>query len=91
VFVEESIMDAFIAKFSALMRSRKIGDPAETDTFQGPQSDKAQRDRIISLLDGGKETGELVMGGTSTTVNGKVSSPKASPAENGWSRRLLTM
>ncbi|KAH8588201.1 aldehyde dehydrogenase domain-containing protein [Bisporella sp. PMI_857] len=71
VFVEESVMDKFIERFSALMRSRKVGDPAEKDTFHGPQCDKGQRDRIVSLLESGKKSGELVMGGVSTTVNGK--------------------
>ena len=65
-------MDLFLEKLSSLMQSRKLGDPIQKDTFHGPQGDKAQRDRIVLLLESGKKSGELVIGGTSTTVNGKV-------------------
>ncbi|KAF8847669.1 aldehyde dehydrogenase [Acephala macrosclerotiorum] len=52
-------------------RSRKIGDPLEKDTWQGPQGDKLQQKRVLSLIENGKKNGELVLGGKAANVGGK--------------------
>lgn len=54
------------------MRSRKIGDPLENGTWQGPQGDELQQKRVLSMIENGKKNGELVLGGKATTVGGKV-------------------
>ena len=36
-FVHSSIYDEFVAKAKARAEKRKVGDPFETDTDQGPQ------------------------------------------------------
>ena len=71
--MHSSVKNKFISKLRALMASRKLGDPSERDTFQGPQVDATQRDRIVGYLDIGKKDGELILGGNATSVNGKVS------------------
>ncbi len=64
VFVEESIHDAFIEKITNLNASRKIGDPLDPDTQQGPQVDQAQFDKIMKYIDIGKQEGaQCVTGG----------------------------
>lgn len=72
VFVEDGILDQYLEKVTKLMQSRRIGDPFESGTWQGPQGDKLQHDRILSLIENGKNNGELCIGGKSAQVNGKV-------------------
>lgn len=54
------------------MKSRKIGDPLDKGTWQGPQGDKLQQERVLALIENGKQNGELVIGGKAADVNGKV-------------------
>lgn len=54
------------------MQSRKIGDPLDKGTFQGPQGDQLQQERVLALIENGKQNGELVLGGKGAKVNGKV-------------------
>lgn len=43
---------------------RTVGDPFDADTEQGPQIDKEQLDKILSLIESGKNEGaKLVAGG----------------------------
>lgn len=79
VFVEASIADQFLQKLTSIMQSRKLGDPLDKTTFQGPQGDKLQQERVLALIEDGKRNGELVVGGKGTTVNGKVRIPSRSP------------
>lgn len=71
--MEESIADKFMQELSALMTSRSVGDPADKSIFQGPQGDKEQQNRIMSLLKAGSKDGTVVCGGKGMAVNGKVS------------------
>ena len=54
------------------MQSRKIGDPLEKGTWQGPQGDKLQHQHVMSLIENGKKNGELVLGGKAANASGKV-------------------
>ena len=45
---------------SAMNKSRKLGDPFDPDTEQGPQVDKAQFDKIMHYIDLGKKEGRQV-------------------------------
>jgi aldehyde dehydrogenase (NAD+) len=64
VFVEERIHDQFIAKLAAMNTKRKLGNPLDPTTEQGPQVDKAQFDKIMKYIDLGKKSGaECVTGG----------------------------
>jgi aldehyde dehydrogenase (NAD+) len=64
VFVEQSIHDEFVSRLSELNATRKIGDPFDPDTEQGPQVDQAQFDKIMKYIDLGKKSGaSCVTGG----------------------------
>lgn len=64
VFVEEKVHDKLIDKLSAMNKSRKVGDPFDPATQQGPQVDKAQFDKIMHYVDLGKKEGaQCVTGG----------------------------
>lgn len=54
------------------MSSSKLGSPEERDTFQGPQGDKLQQQRVLALIEDGKANGRLILGGSEANVNGKV-------------------
>ncbi|CAK9812108.1 Aldehyde dehydrogenase, mitochondrial [Anthophora plagiata] len=64
-FVEDSIYDEFVEKSAARAKSRVVGDPFDVNVEQGPQIDEEQANRIMSLIETGKDQGaELVSGGT---------------------------
>lgn len=44
VYVQESIYDTFLQKFTDHVKSLKVGDPFHPETFQGPQVSKVQFD-----------------------------------------------
>lgn len=56
-------MDAYLEKLTKLMSSRKIGDPSDKSTFQGPQGDKKQQQNVLEFIEEGKQAGELVYSG----------------------------
>jgi len=57
LFVEDSIHDAFVARVVAASRQRRVGDPRDPATEQGPQVDKAQFDKIMGYIESGKREG----------------------------------
>jgi aldehyde dehydrogenase (NAD+) len=64
VFVEEKVYDQFVEKSIARARKRKVGDPLDPKTDQGPQVDLAQFNRIMSYIESGKSEGAtLACGG----------------------------
>jgi aldehyde dehydrogenase (NAD+) len=64
LFVEEKVHDEFVDRLKAKNHDRKLGDPFDPQTEQGPQVDKAQFDRIMSYVEHGKNEGaKLVTGG----------------------------
>ena len=63
VFVEEKIHDQFVEKLLKRAKARKLGDPFDSDTTQGPQVDKDQFDKIMSYIDKGKESGAKCLTG----------------------------
>ncbi len=64
VFVEEKVHDKLVDKLAAMNKSRKLGDPFDPATEQGPQVDKAQFDKILSYVEAGKKEGaQCVTGG----------------------------
>src|SRR5271166_5740743 len=64
LFVQEPIYDKMVERLASLTRARKLGDPFDPDTQQGPQVDKAQFDKILSYIDKGKAEGaRCVTGG----------------------------
>src|SRR5207244_2593379 len=63
VFVEEKIHDKFVDKLAAINKSRKLGEPLDPETEQGPQIDKAQFDKIMQYIDLGKNEGAKCLTG----------------------------
>lgn len=64
VFVEEKIHDEFVEKLVTRAKKRRLGNPFDPKTTQGPQVDKAQFDKILSYIDKGNEAGaECLTGG----------------------------
>jgi len=64
VFVEEKIYDEFVEKSIARARKRRVGDPLDPRTDQGPQVSEAQFDRIMGYIESGKRDGAtLACGG----------------------------
>ncbi len=64
VFVEESIREEFVEKVAKLNEHRKLGDPLDPQTDQGPQVDQNQFDKIMKYIDIGQQEGaNMVTGG----------------------------
>jgi aldehyde dehydrogenase (NAD+) len=64
LFVQESAYDEFVHKIAAKAKARKIGDPFQQDTEQGPQVSQEQFDRVMGYIDAGKKDGaKMVAGG----------------------------
>jgi len=63
VFVEEKIHEAFVEKLVKRAKGRKLGDPFDPNTTQGPQVDEAQFDKILSYIDKGKDAGAKCLTG----------------------------
>ncbi|KAL9951252.1 hypothetical protein ACROYT_G043885 [Oculina patagonica] len=63
-FVEEPIYDEFIKKSVNRAKRRVVGNPFDLNTQQGPQVDKKQFERILSIIDSRiKEGANLECGG----------------------------
>jgi aldehyde dehydrogenase (NAD+) len=65
VFVEEKVHDKFVDKVAAMNTSRKLGDPLDPATEQGPQVDQNQFDKIMKYIDLGKKSGATMVTGGS--------------------------
>jgi aldehyde dehydrogenase (NAD+) len=64
LFVHEKIYDKFIDRLASMNHTRKLGNPLDPETEQGPQVDKEQFDKIMRYIDLGKQQGaELITGG----------------------------
>ncbi|MBX7166951.1 MAG: aldehyde dehydrogenase family protein [Pirellulales bacterium] len=64
LFVEDKVYDKFVDRLVAMNKRRRLGDPLDPDTEQGPQVDQAQFDKIMHYIDLGKQEGaECLTGG----------------------------
>lgn len=63
VFVQSSVYDEFVARLAKLTESRRVGDPFDPATEQGPQVDRAQFDKILSYIEKGKAEGAACVTG----------------------------
>ena len=64
LFVEEKIHQEFVKRLAEKTKSRKLGDPLDTTTEQGPQVSQEQMDKILGYVDRGqKEGAKLIAGG----------------------------
>src|SRR5262245_40037378 len=71
LFVEEKVHDQFVDKMLKKARSRKVGDPFDDATEQGPQVSREQFDRVMSFIDAGKKEGaKMLCGGSRVGTQG---------------------
>jgi aldehyde dehydrogenase (NAD+) len=64
LFVEEKIRDEFVSKLAAKAKQRRVGNPLDANTEQGPQVSQEQMDKILGYVELGKKQGaKLVTGG----------------------------
>ncbi|CAK0737882.1 Aldehyde dehydrogenase 2 member B4, mitochondrial [Coccomyxa viridis] len=63
-YVHEDIYDEFVKKAAARAENKKVGDPFDESTEQGPQISKGQFDKILDYVKKGQEEGaKLEYGG----------------------------
>jgi aldehyde dehydrogenase (NAD+) len=64
LFVEERIHDEVIDRLRDRNEDRRVGDPFDPETQQGPQVDEAQFDKILKYIGYGKQDGaKMITGG----------------------------
>ena len=64
LYVEAKAYDEFVAKSVARAKARKVGDPFDPASEQGPQVDDVQFEKVMSYISSGKQEGaSLVAGG----------------------------
>jgi aldehyde dehydrogenase (NAD+) len=64
LLVEDKIYNAMVERLAAAGEKRKLGDPFDTETEQGPQVDKTQFDKVLGYIEAGKQEGaRCVTGG----------------------------
>ncbi len=57
LLVEEKVYDEMVERLAAATKKRKLGDPFDTSTEQGPQVDKTQFDKVLGYIESGKRQG----------------------------------
>ncbi len=62
-FVEEKVYDEFVQRSAERARRRRVGDPLDRQTEQGPQVDNDQFNKILSFVESGKQEGAKLMCG----------------------------
>jgi aldehyde dehydrogenase (NAD+) len=71
LFVERKIHDEFVERLAEKAKGRKIGDPLDPKTQQGPQVSQEQLDKILHYVKlGEKEGARLITGGERVGKNG---------------------
>jgi aldehyde dehydrogenase (NAD+) len=64
VFVEEKIYDKFVERSGERAKRRRVGDPFDPRTEQGPQVDDIQFEKVMGYIESGRSEGAtLVCGG----------------------------
>jgi aldehyde dehydrogenase (NAD+) len=64
LFVEEKVHRDFVQRLAEKAKQRKLGDPLDPNTEQGPQVSKEQMDKILGYVDLGQKQGaQLLCGG----------------------------
>jgi aldehyde dehydrogenase (NAD+) len=76
VFVEEKAYDEFVDRSVQRAKKRKVGNPLDPITEQGPQVDQDQFDKVLGYVDAGKREGaKLLCGGERVGDRGYFVSP----------------
>lgn len=71
LFVQESAYEEFCHKMVQKTKARKVGDPFDLTTEQGPQVSQEQLERVMGFIDSGKKDGaKLLTGGKQAGKDG---------------------
>jgi aldehyde dehydrogenase (NAD+) len=65
IYVQEGIYDRFLERFKAVSLSKRLGDPFDPETTQGPQVSRPQLERVLGYINSGKSDGATVETGGS--------------------------
>lgn len=71
LYVERSIMDAFVEKLAARAKDMQPGDPLDPASKSGAIVDEKQTQGIMDFVEAGKKTADLVAGGERVQIDGK--------------------
>jgi aldehyde dehydrogenase (NAD+) len=64
LLVEDKVYNGMVERLAAASEKRKLGDPFDTATQQGPQVDRTQFDKVLGYIESGKKQGaRCVTGG----------------------------
>jgi aldehyde dehydrogenase (NAD+) len=63
LYVEERVHDELIDRMKEKNQDRKVGDPFDPETQQGPQVDEAQFEKILRYIEYGKKEGASMLTG----------------------------
>jgi aldehyde dehydrogenase (NAD+) len=63
LFVEEKVHQEFVERLAEKSKERKIGDPLDETTEQGPQVSQEQMDKILGYCDLGQKQGATLLTG----------------------------
>jgi aldehyde dehydrogenase (NAD+) len=63
LFVEKSIHEKFVDKMLAKAKSRKVGDPFDPTTEQGPQVSDEQFQKVMGYIESGQKAGAKMLCG----------------------------
>jgi aldehyde dehydrogenase (NAD+) len=73
VLVHESVYDAFVEKFVAVIKGSPIGDPLDPHVVFGPVISQSAADRILGVIEVavGKRSGDLIAAGSASVANSR--------------------
>lgn len=63
LFVEDRVHDEFVDRLVAKAKARKVGDPFDPTTEQGPQVSQEQFDKVMGFIESGKKEGAKMLCG----------------------------
>ena len=63
LLVEDKVYDKMVERLAAATEKRKLGDPFDPETEQGPQVDKTQFDKVLGYIESGKQQGARCVAG----------------------------
>lgn len=69
IYVEESLFDRFMERFTSEARALRVGDPVDPATFMGPLVSRAHLDKVLSYIEHARaEGGKIWCGGEAPAV-----------------------
>jgi aldehyde dehydrogenase (NAD+) len=69
LYVEAKAYDEFVDKSVARAKARKVGDPFDPASEQGPQVDDVQFEKVMSYISSGKQEGASLLAGGNRVGN----------------------